>query len=160
MVPWGTPITLAASTEAELACAQRDLVRIGIKRPAATVLLPAALGDAGRGYRVARWEELAAELDSPRPPAILDVRAEEEWRPGHLPGATWVPVGGLLARLADLPKVPTWVHWQAGCRATVAASLLDRADIPPVLVDDEFGRATASGLDLVVELAPNGSAPA
>ncbi len=156
VLPWGTPITLAASSEAELACAQRDLARIGIDRPAATVLLPADLGDAGRDYRVARWEELEAELKSPHPPAILDVRSEDEWRTGHLAGARWVPIGELGPRLGELPRMPTWVHCQAGYRASVAASLLDRAGIPPVLVDDDFGRAAAAGLALVVEPAPRG----
>jgi glyoxylase-like metal-dependent hydrolase (beta-lactamase superfamily II)/rhodanese-related sulfurtransferase len=159
VVPWGTPITLAANSEAELARAQRDLARIGIDRPAAAVLLPEDLGDAGRGYRVAGWEELAAELNSPRPPVILDVRSEEEWRARHLPSATWVPLGELGSRLGELPRVPTWVHCQAGYRASVAASLLDRAGITPVLVDDDFGGAAASGLALVVEVAPSGSGP-
>lgn len=157
VVPWGTPITLAASSETELAGAQRDLARIGIDRPAAAVLLPEDLGDAGRGYPLARWEDLAAELNSPRPPTILDVRSEEEWRAGHLPGATWVPLGELGPRLGSLPRVTTWVHCQAGYRASVAASLLDRAGIPPVLVDDDFGRAAAAGLPVVVEDARSGT---
>ncbi len=157
VIPWGTPVTLAASSESELAGAQRDLARIGIDRPAATVLLPAELGDAGRGFQVVGWEELAAELRSPRPPAILDVRSEEEWRAGHLPGATWIPLGDLGRRLGDLPQVPTWVHCQAGYRASVAASLLDRAGVPVVLVDDDFGRAVAAGLAVVAGLAPDGS---
>ena len=157
VIPWGTPVTLAASSESELAGAQRDLARIGIDRPAATVLLPAELGDAGRGFQVVGWEELAAELRSPRPPAILDVRSEEEWRAGHLPGATWIPLGDLGRRLGDLPQVPTWVHCQAGYRASVAASLLDRAGVPVVLVDDDFGRAAAAGLAVVAGLAPDGS---
>ena len=159
VVPRGTPITLASGSEAELAGAQRDLARIGIDRPAAAVLLPEEMGAGGRGYRVAGWEELAAELNSPRPPAILDVRSEDEWRAGHLRRATWVPLGELVPRLGDLPRVPTWVHCQSGYRASVAASLLDRAGIPPVLVDEDFGRAAAAGLDLVVETAPNGSDP-
>ena len=156
VMPWGTPLVLAGRSQAELAAAQRELARIGLERPLAGVLLPADPGPQGAGYPVASWADLAQALRAPEPPAILDVRSESEWRSGHLPGATWIPLGELTARLPELPRVPTWVHCQAGYRASVAASLLERAGVPPVLVDDDFGRAAAAGLRVVAE--PKGAA--
>lgn len=39
--------------------------------------------------------EVARALSWPTPPLVLDVRREEEYRNGHLPGARWVPLGML-----------------------------------------------------------------
>lgn len=35
---------------------------------------------------------------------LLDVREDDEWRAGHIPGATHIPMSGLLARVAEVPK--------------------------------------------------------
>lgn len=35
LIPWGKPVTLLAATAEQLADAQRELVRVGIDRPAA-----------------------------------------------------------------------------------------------------------------------------
>ena len=35
---------------------------------------------------------------------LLDVREDDEWRAGHIPGAAHVPMSGLLARIAEVPK--------------------------------------------------------
>ena len=37
---------------------------------------------------------------------ILDVRPQEEYRAGHIPGAISLPLGQLEERLADLPRKP------------------------------------------------------
>jgi hydroxyacylglutathione hydrolase len=56
---------------------------------------------------------------------VLDVRAEHEWRAGHLPGSLNLPLGELEERLAELPKDGGLiVHCQSGGRAAIATSLL------------------------------------
>jgi hydroxyacylglutathione hydrolase len=56
---------------------------------------------------------------------ILDVRAEGEWRSGHLPGSLNLPIAELEGRLGELPRDrPLIVHCQTGARAAIAASLL------------------------------------
>lgn len=35
---------------------------------------------------------------------ILDVREQEEWNAGHIPGATLIPLGTLSERLSEIPK--------------------------------------------------------
>ena len=35
---------------------------------------------------------------------LLDVREADEWDAGHAPEATWIPIGELQARVAELPR--------------------------------------------------------
>jgi hydroxyacylglutathione hydrolase len=56
---------------------------------------------------------------------VLDVRTEQEWRAGHLPGSLNLPLGELEGRLQELPEDRRLiVHCQSGGRAAIAASLL------------------------------------
>lgn len=45
---------------------------------------------------------------------VIDVRPEEEYRAGHIPGARSIPVGQLAARLAELPLDATVVAYCRG----------------------------------------------
>jgi hydroxyacylglutathione hydrolase len=56
---------------------------------------------------------------------LLDVRGEEEWRAGHLPGSHNIPVGHLRQRSTEIPRDrPVITHCQTGSRAAIAASVL------------------------------------
>jgi rhodanese-related sulfurtransferase len=35
---------------------------------------------------------------------LLDVREPDEWQAGHAPGARWLPLGEVAARVDDLPR--------------------------------------------------------
>ena len=148
LIPWGTPLTLLGATPGQVAEAQRELVRIGIDRPAA-----AATGHPGdwaggralRSYPVADFADLAA-VRHHRPVVILDVRRDQEWAASHIAGAVHIPIHQLPARLADVPAGEVWVHCEAGYRASIAASFLDAAGRAVVAVDDEYARAAAGGL--------------
>ncbi len=39
-----------------------------------------------------------------REAVMIDVREADEWRAGHVPGATHLPLGELAARIADIPR--------------------------------------------------------
>ncbi|HXF58013.1 MAG TPA: rhodanese-like domain-containing protein, partial [Actinomycetota bacterium] len=70
------------------------------------------------------------------PPAVLDVRQRAEWNRGHIPGSVHVFVGDLPDRLEEVPRDrELWVICATGHRASMAASLLDRAGVPVRLVD-------------------------
>ena len=148
LIPWGTPLTLLGQSPEQVAEAQRELVRIGIDRPAA-----AATGrpDAWTGsqplrsYPVADFAGLAV-VRRHRDVVILDVRRDQEWTASHISGATHIPLHQLPARLAEVPAGEVWVHCEAGYRASVAASFLDAAGRMIVAVDDEYHRAAAAGL--------------
>ncbi len=147
LVPWGMPVTLLADTAEEITEAQHQLVRIGIDRPAGAADggVDAWAPDAERsGYEVVDFARLA-QLDDPR---VLDTRRSGEHAAAHVDGATHVPLHELLDRLDEVPEGPVHVHCASGYRASIAASLLDRAGHDVVLVDDDFDRAADAGLAL------------
>lgn len=54
-------------------------------------------------------------------PQIVDIRVDNEFDSGHIPGAIHIPMEALESRLADLDRrVPTVLVCHAGDRATVA----------------------------------------
>ncbi len=60
---------------------------------------------------------------------VLDVRPDDEYRAGHLPGARSIPVGELEARLVELPEDATVVAYCRGpyCKMSDRAVELLRA---------------------------------
>lgn len=57
---------------------------------------------------------------------VLDIRQDDEFAGGHVPGAIHVELGALPAKLASLPRGPMVVMCGHGERAMTAASLLER----------------------------------
>jgi hydroxyacylglutathione hydrolase len=56
---------------------------------------------------------------------LLDVRAPDEWKGGHIPNARHIFLGELREKLADLDKTkPTAVYCDSGYRASIASSIL------------------------------------
>ena len=157
LVPWGTPLTLLGQTPEQVAEAQRELVRIGIDRPAAAALGGPqrwADGQALRSYPVADFTDLES-VRHHRPVVILDVRRQQEWDAAHIEAAVHVPLHELRGRLAEVPAGEVWVHCESGYRASIAASFLDTAGRTVVAVDDEFDRATQAGLPVRGPMAPS-----
>ena len=157
LVPWGAPLTLLGQTAEQVAEAQRELVRIGIDRPAAAAAGgPArwADGQALRSYPVADFADLES-VRHHRPVVILDVRRQQEWDAAHIEAAVHVPLHELRGRLAEVPAGEVWVHCEGGYRASIAASFLDAAGRTVVAVDDEFDRATPAGLPVRGPMAPS-----
>lgn len=160
MIPWGTPLTLLGETAEQVAEAQRELVRIGIDRPAA-----AATGgpDAWAGeeplasLRLAGFRDLADRRSGERggrEPVVLDVRRRLEWEDGHVEGALHIPFNELPGRLGEVTTPgEVWVYCHSGYRATVAASLLAAHGRRVVGVDDDFQNAAAAGLPVVRPVA-------
>ncbi|MEV5827876.1 MBL fold metallo-hydrolase [Spirillospora sp. NPDC052242] len=143
LIPWGAPLTLVADTPEQIAEAQRQLVRIGIERPAgAAVGSPAEVAAPSRvtGYPT------AAFADVPSGATVLDVRRTDERARGAVVGSIGVPLHALGALLDELPDDELWVHCASGYRASIAASLLDRAGRDVVLIDDDYAAADAAGL--------------
>jgi rhodanese-related sulfurtransferase len=82
---------------------------------------------------------------------VLDIRQDNEYAAGHLPGAVHVELGDLAGRLGAVPDAPVTVMCGHGERAMTAASLLERAgrsDVS-VLVGGADDWATATGRRLV-----------
>jgi glyoxylase-like metal-dependent hydrolase (beta-lactamase superfamily II)/rhodanese-related sulfurtransferase len=151
LITWGNPVTLLGDTPEQVAEAQRELVRIGINRPAAAATgRPEewAGGQPLRSYPVASFAELDA-VRHHRPVTVLDVRRNLEWAESHLEGAVHIPLHELQDRLSELPPGEIWVHCQAGYRASVAASILDAAGREVVAIDDDYDHAAGAALRLI-----------
>lgn len=148
LIPWGTPVTLLGETAEQVAEAQRELVRIGIDRPAA-----AATGrpEDWTDQPLATLERATfadlAQVRHHRHVSVLDVRRVSEWRAGHLVGAVHIPIHEILARMDEVPDGEVWVHCASGYRASIAASIIAATGRHVVAVDDNYDRsAVASGL--------------
>lgn len=156
VIPWGTPVTLLGDSPGHIREAQRELVRIGIDRPAGAATGRPEDWAGGRPLarlRRASFRDLAAVTGGGNGHrrgglVVLDVRRRLEWEAAHLTGAVHIPLPELPARLAEVPPGEVWVHCGAGYRAMAAASLLAAAGREVVAVDDEFARAAAAGLAL------------
>jgi len=67
-------------------------------------------------------------LESAEPPLLVDVREQDEWSEGHLPGAVHVPRGNLesrVERVAPDRSQPVILYCQAGNRSVFAAKTLE-----------------------------------
>jgi len=141
LIPWTTPVTLLADTPDDIADMQRQLVRIGIDRPAGQVpdgLAGVAPGADRHGYEVSDFAGLRRALGDRDDLVVLDARRRLEWQDGHLDLAVHVPLHEIEARLHDVPAGQVWVYCASGYRAAIGASLLARAGRDVVLVDEPF----------------------
>jgi rhodanese-related sulfurtransferase len=126
------------------------IARIGIDRPAGQATGgPEAYADGDvRRYEVSDFAGLAKALNNGGA-HVLDVRRDDEWDDGHVDGAQHIPLPDLERRIDEVPDSgSTWVHCASGYRAAIAASLLDRAGKPVVLISDEWDRAQDAGVPL------------
>ncbi|CAN5557393.1 MBL fold metallo-hydrolase [soil metagenome] len=147
VMPWDTPVTLVGDNHDEVDEAQRQMVRIGIDRPAGRALGGIetwGLGGERRSFRTATFAELAKEID-PGETVVVDVRRDDEWAEGHVTGATHIPVHDLDRRLDEIPDGDIWVYCASGYRAALAASLIDRSGRTVIAVDDEWDTAPDIG---------------
>ena len=165
LIPWGTPLTLLGETPEQVAEAQRELVRIGIDRPAAAATGQPrdwAGGQPLASLRLAKFGDLAAAIAATgaasghagdgageKELVLLDVRRRLEWEESHIEGAVHIPFHELPRRIAEVPPGNVWVHCHAGYRSVVAASMLAARGRGAVSIDDDFANAEAAGLTLV-----------
>jgi hydroxyacylglutathione hydrolase len=87
--------------------------------------------------------QLAERLDDGTTPLVLDVRDEDEWEAGHIPGSVHVPYGELLDRLEELPEDrPIAAVCSGGKRSGLAASILQREGFDEVIHVGQGGVGT------------------
>ncbi|HEX7188622.1 MAG TPA: MBL fold metallo-hydrolase [Actinomycetes bacterium] len=159
LIPWGTPVTLLGDSAEQVAGVQRELVRIGIDRPAAHAIGgPREWASDGRlaTYPRTDFAGLAAALADDPGLTVLDVRSRSENRESRIAGARHVPLHQLTDRLDEMPDATLWVHCGSGFRAAVAASLLSARGRDVVHVDEDFEAAGPAGLPMVAGPAPDG----
>ena len=150
----GTPLTLLGDTAQDVAEAQRELVRIGVERPAGQATGKPESWTTGPlgSYPTATFADLA-DVRHHRAVAVLDVRRRLEHDEEHIESAVNIPLHELADRADEVPAGEVWVHCAAGYRASVAVSLLRAlapyADRLLVAVDDTFDNARATTLPVL-----------
>jgi hydroxyacylglutathione hydrolase len=129
LLPYDRDIYLIARTGGGNGLAEiaRDLSSIGLDRIAGWFDADSMGGGNGTSAQIIR--AMDADTVASKAPSgeitVLDVRNPGEWRAGHLPWASLVPLGDLPDRMSELPKDrPIVVHCQTGSRAAIAASVL------------------------------------
>jgi hydroxyacylglutathione hydrolase len=157
LIEWGTPLTLLGETANDVAQAQRELVRIGIDRPAAVAAATDEPGDwvAGTGWELGSFPtgtfEDLARVRHDRAVTVLDVRRTDEFGTARIQGAVNIPLHELPGRMTEVPPGEVWVHCAAGYRASIAASLLAAAGRHPIAIDDAFDHAQRAGLPVTIQ---------
>lgn len=141
MLPFDQPLLLVLPDLGErgLRDAVTQLVRIGWRRLdgwlAGGIDAWRASGAELRAYPSGGVGELCEAFLAGKAPRVLDVRQELEWQWGGIPDSEQVFLADLTARLGRLSRDEVhWVVCSNGHRASIAASLLDRAGIPVRLV--------------------------
>jgi glyoxylase-like metal-dependent hydrolase (beta-lactamase superfamily II) len=150
LISWGTPVTLLGETAEDVTRAQRELVRIGIDRPAAAATGGPnhwAVGDLA-SFPTGTFADLE-EVRRHRDIIVLDVRRADEYKSTAIAGAFNIPIHELPNRVGEVPSGEVWVHCASGYRASIAASLLHAANRTLVAIDDTFENAEKVGLHLV-----------
>jgi rhodanese-related sulfurtransferase len=150
LITWGTPVTLLGETASDVAEAQRELVRIGIDRPAAQATDGPESWSKGElaSFPTGTFADLE-QVRRYRPLVVLDVRRADEHDQTRITGSLNIPIHELPRRVEEIPQGELWVHCASGYRASIAASILDAAGRRLVAIDDDFENAEKVGLTLV-----------
>ncbi len=150
LIPWGTPVTLLGESPEQVAEAQRELVRIGIDRPAAHATGGPQQWTTGElaTFPTATFADLE-QVRHHREVVVLDVRRADEYDKARIKGALNIPIHELPGRVAEVPAGEVWVHCAGGYRAAIAASLINASGRGLVAIDDTFDNAEKAGLQLV-----------
>lgn len=96
----------------------------------AVLLLLCLLACAGRDAPPAATitpDELASRIEAGTAPLVLDVRSEQEYEAGHIPGAVLIPHDQLASRIGELAgheNDEIVVHCKSGRRAAMAEEVL------------------------------------
>lgn len=92
-------------------------------------------------------DEVPADLSST---VLLDVREDDEWQTGHVPGALHIPLGDLMARVDEVPMdTEVVVVCRSGGRSARAAAWLNANGWEVVHLDGGMGAWLEAGRPLV-----------
>lgn len=90
----------------------------------------------GKGGK--QWEEISStelkkRLAGDNPPAVIDVREPYEFRQGHIPNATMIPLGQLQSKVGSLDHSKSYVLvCLSGSRSRQACGLFAQAGLEQI----------------------------
>ena len=127
---------------AQVAEATRQLARIGYDRVVGFleggIETWRAAGREVSSYETVSAATFAKRLDADELLPVVDVREAAEWHAGHIPGSVNIPAHDIPAANVELPRgMALAVHCGHDYRATLGASLLERAGYHQLVVVDD-----------------------
>ena len=141
LVPFNAPVVLVLDDDQDLQEAVVQLERIGFDAVKGVLRGLASWRGAHletSTYQMVDAPTFARAVSDGSARQILDVRSPGEWQTGSLPSATWRYVPDLVEDVPNelQPHEPVWVLCASGFRATIAAGLLERHGLQPVVLAD------------------------
>lgn len=125
LIRFDTEVWLLVDDEQQGVRLVRELMSVGFDRIAGVSFAADALGGAVPAALCSRSVQSLAGAIGRHGLTILDVRTEQEWTQGHLPGALNFPLAELPNRLEEIPNDGSLIIvCSDGARAATAASLL------------------------------------
>ena len=89
---------------------------------------------------------------------LLDVREDDEWQRGHVPGAQHIPMGDVPTRIGEIdPDAELYVICHAGGRSLRVATYLARNGYTPTNVDGGMLAWVAAGRPVVTDAGAPGT---
>jgi hydroxyacylglutathione hydrolase len=146
VLPYDRDLYLIASNGDDVDAIVNDLSLIGLDRVKGAHALNDRSSLDGAVMRSLPQIDIDSLAEHSRELTVLDVRRDDEWEEGHIPGAIHIPLGSLSQRLAEIPRdKKIAVHCQGGTRSAIAASILERNGINASNVPGGFGEWVARG---------------
>ena len=154
LLPYAEPLVLVAPGREGLAEATRQLLRIGFDNLRGYLKGGLAAWKAA-GFQVERTKlvspaDLRTRLATKGRPVVLDVRRDDEWEEGHIPGAVHIENG----RIPEIDLEPfrgreVVVHCAGANRSTAGLSVLVRRGLGDVkLLRGGFGAWEGKGFEV------------
>lgn len=139
--PYDGKLVLLSDKPGDIAEAQRELVRIGIDRPAGAFVGSVNEIRPTKSVVTKKFSDVVSALSDPNV-VVLDVRRNSEREASHIAGSVHIPLHELERRVGELPKdKEIWVHCAGAYRAAAAAGILERAGLTAVIVNEDYERA-------------------
>jgi glyoxylase-like metal-dependent hydrolase (beta-lactamase superfamily II) len=126
-IPVGTPLAIAANTQAEVDEAFMRLARVGLETVSGFILMSDYTSET-KSIEQPSVAGVAAFTESPGAVQFVDVRQPGEYASAHARGAINLPLNSLDKNIDKLdPSKATYVICQSGYRSSLATSMLENA---------------------------------
>jgi len=139
LIEFNAPLLLVLNEDQDAREAAVELARIGFTDVRGVLRGTGAWRESGRelaAYETATAAQLAGHLAGEWEGQILDVRDPLEWESGHIEGSAHRYLPDLRQGLAGTVDAgdPVWVICRTGNRSSIAAGLLERLGVQPIVV--------------------------
>jgi hydroxyacylglutathione hydrolase len=156
--PFDEKLYLMSNKSEDIKEAQRELVRIGIERPAAAFVGEINEFTELTSTKTVTFHEVVEALNDPNI-LVLDVRRNGEREASHIQGTVNIPLHELSQRFNEVPKEKEiWVHCAGAYRAAAAVGMMEKAGLNAVLINQPY-EATLQVKQLPIVLGEQDAGP-